>query len=148
MAVCEASLKVLVDHWLKMKIVQTNKQLTRCLNRQQCEERRKKEMTTMFQGFGMSHMIPSPGFLRPPGYPMARAAPVAVARPVGVARPVARPVGVARPVARPVGGARPVGVAARGRGRGRVPIPPGEENRTVVGIRRPEGPQAEPHERF
>ena len=129
MSVCQESLKVLVDHWLKMKIVETNRKISQCLNHKECAAKRNKQMTEMFRKLvGDSKMIPSPGFLRPP-YPGAPAQNIAM--PVGVRRGVRRPVGVPRPVPRPVRAGGRVG------GERRVEEPVGLTGEAPRGIQRP-----------
>ena len=98
MNVSEATLKELVDHFLKMRIVQTNRRLYACLNRKECAQRRQKQLEKLLATAPHPERMvpmtsrPSPPSIQPPG--QRQAVPVAQAVPVGV------PVGV--PVTQPI----------------------------------------------
>ena len=140
MRLCKESQKLLVDHWLKLQIVETNRLLWNCMNRHACEREQKKAMLSMFDDVDKNRkdtFVPSPGSLRPPEYPQG------VAIPAGVGGPIAAPVPVPVPAPVPVGG-RVGGVHGR-RVIGGVPLPGGHGVPGVPAAVRPgRGPVA-PH---
>ena len=101
MRLCKASQKLLVDHWLKLQIVETNRRLWNCMNHQACEREQKRAIMSMLDGTEprmKDTFVPSPGSIRPPEYPQG------VAVPAGVGGPIPVPVPTPAPVPVPVGG--------------------------------------------
>jgi len=128
MRLCKESQKLLVDHWLKLQIVETNRRLWNCMNRHACEREQKNAMLSMFDDVDKTRkdsFVPSPGSLRPPEYPQG------VAIPAGVGGPVPAPIPAPVPVGGRVGGGRRV--------IGGVPLPGGHGVPGVPAAVRPGG---------